>query len=496
MTAAATLTRTGTAASGGRPAGATLAASREPTVLIPASLAGLYDDAAHLERQAAGLEDAAAQVERQTVSGWLGEASLGWDECRPELTGACTGVGGVYRAGAEALRAHAQVVELARELVEVAIALWERGAIAASNLDGVCRPLGSGLATAPWSGPGSGWGSTGWARSQGAWTSPLWQAVRAAQVSTSPFGAAGSAGSREGFGTSSSVVMRPSAVPGLVPAPAVVPGADLCAAAEQLLAELQAMVARSAAAVAAFLDECSAGLPDGLFHLENVALGVWDWVWGLGEMWVRFNVIRSMADADGFGADVSALVNGLTTTAATVWERPEDFNRVVMDEQGWLDDPARWMGRMAPDAGTALLGLPAGVAQARRLTALLQSNGAAAPVPAPRVFTSRDPLVADVAASLDEAFPGRVSGVNTMVRQFTGHLREVDVELGDVIVQVKSGSARRMARQITDTIAGTGRPVVALAPTMRPGAWHAAATDGVAIARTMDELIAIIREIG
>jgi hypothetical protein len=113
-----------------------------------------------------------------------------------------------------------------------------------------------------------------------------------------------------------------------------------------------------------------------------------------------------------------------------------------------------------------------------------------------RVFASPDPLVADAANAIESAIPGRVSGVNTMVKMDNGLSREVDVDLGNVVVQVKSGEARGITGQIQRTAASTGRRVVGYAPGMPGQAWEAAARDGVAIARTPQELVAIVKEWG
>jgi hypothetical protein len=90
--------------------------------------------------------------------------------------------------------------------------------------------------------------------------------------------------------------------------------------------------------------------------------------------------------------------------------------------------------------------------------------------------------------------PGRVTGVNEMVPMANGLSREVDINLGDMVVQVKSGYARGLTGQISDTEASTGIRTVGFAPSMQNTAWVNAARAGVPIARSTDELIAIIRE--
>ena len=112
------------------------------------------------------------------------------------------------------------------------------------------------------------------------------------------------------------------------------------------------------------------------------------------------------------------------------------------------------------------------------------------------IWSSADPLVGNLANQLEAAFPGRITGVNTNVPMSNGLLREVDIELGDIVVQVKSGNARGLTGQIETSVSTTGRRVVGYAPDMPPGAWENAARQGIPIARSLDELIAIIRELG
>jgi hypothetical protein len=113
-----------------------------------------------------------------------------------------------------------------------------------------------------------------------------------------------------------------------------------------------------------------------------------------------------------------------------------------------------------------------------------------------RLFTSADPHVADAANAIQSAMPGRVLGVNQLIPMTNGLSREADINLGDMLVQVKSGNARGLIGQIQDTEATTGIPTVGYGPSMPAAAWEGTAWQGIPIARSIDELIAIIRELG
>lgn len=117
-------------------------------------------------------------------------------------------------------------------------------------------------------------------------------------------------------------------------------------------------------------------------------------------------------------------------------------------------------------------------------------------VKAGRVFTSADAYVASAANSIEAAMPGRVVGVNINRTMTNGLTREVDIDLGNIIVQVKGGQAKGLTGQIVETGASTGVCTIGYAPGVTLGAWRSAAERGIVIARSQDELLAYLREFG
>lgn len=116
---------------------------------------------------------------------------------------------------------------------------------------------------------------------------------------------------------------------------------------------------------------------------------------------------------------------------------------------------------------------------------------------ATRTFTSKDPLVGNAANAIEAALPGRISGVNKNVNMVNRRgYREIDIELDTVNIQVKGGQAKGIVGQISDSAESLGKPTIGYAPGMSNKAWAAAMREGVPIARTYDELIAMIKEIG
>jgi len=306
-----------------------LAATDDPRELIPGSLTALYDDAADLRLHARGLEKASAEVTRNDVPSWLGDAAARWGDRRPVLAAQLDVPVEVYRVCADALEAHARVIELARELVEVAIALWERGATAVSFAGSMCEPLGVGLG-------GSGLGAP--------WTSALGRSLR-----------------QQAAAARAQVVVPPAAAGG--------GGAELCAQAERILAALRAMVDRSASALAELLDACCLDMPDGRFHLGSYFAGLGDWLYGIGELCVRFSTPRLILDGDAYIADGAAMIDGWRALAEHLAGNPHDANRLLLDSETFRDDPGRWIGRLAPDVALTVLGVPA-VGKAAKLATL------------------------------------------------------------------------------------------------------------------------------
>ena len=108
-----------------------------------------------------------------------------------------------------------------------------------------------------------------------------------------------------------------------------------------------------------------------------------------------------------------------------------------------------------------------------------------------RIFTSSDPLVGDLATQIDALAPGRVAGVNRVVRDpMTGaRLTDLDIELTDVVIQVKSGKKLAGAvEQVSVSAAETGKRAVLYAPNLKPGAVKQAQREGVEVFTSFDVL--------
>ncbi|RLV48941.1 hypothetical protein D9V37_10125 [Nocardioides mangrovicus] len=110
------------------------------------------------------------------------------------------------------------------------------------------------------------------------------------------------------------------------------------------------------------------------------------------------------------------------------------------------------------------------------------------------VWSSQDPHVGDLANWLDSTRPGTVKHVNNWIPMHDGTLREVDIDLGSTVIQVKSGNARRLLAQMSRTRDSSGRHVLAYAPSLPDGAYAHALRNGFAVARTKQDLLNLIKE--
>ncbi|MDE5617327.1 MAG: hypothetical protein K2I36_00545, partial [Ureaplasma sp.] len=60
-----------------------------------------------------------------------------------------------------------------------------------------------------------------------------------------------------------------------------------------------------------------------------------------------------------------------------------------------------------------------------------------------RIFTSKDPLVGELATQIEKEVPGKVIAVNKKVYRDDGSvLTDLDIELDNIVIQVKSGGEK------------------------------------------------------
>ena len=89
--------------------------------------------------------------------------------------------------------------------------------------------------------------------------------------------------------------------------------------------------------------------------------------------------------------------------------------------------------------------------------------------PKKRIFTSPDKYVAETANAIEARFPGRVIDVNKDVYRPNGtKLTDFDIELDNIVIQVKSGTGEGLTRQMVMSSTGTEKIVIGYTPNLNP----------------------------
>jgi hypothetical protein len=95
--------------------------------------------------------------------------------------------------------------------------------------------------------------------------------------------------------------------------------------------------------------------------------------------------------------------------------------------------------------------------------------GEAVDLDLPTKWSSTDPYVGTTANAIELLFPERVVDVNRLLFRPDGStLTDCDIELTDIVIQVKSGSGKGLTSQITDTMTGTDKIVIGYDPDLNP----------------------------
>ena len=86
----------------------------------------------------------------------------------------------------------------------------------------------------------------------------------------------------------------------------------------------------------------------------------------------------------------------------------------------------------------------------------------------PRTYNSQDKYVGETANAIESIFPQRVVSVNRVVYRPDGTtLTDFDIELDNVVIQVKSGSGKKLITQMKKTQEGTDKIVIGYTPDLK-----------------------------
>jgi len=90
--------------------------------------------------------------------------------------------------------------------------------------------------------------------------------------------------------------------------------------------------------------------------------------------------------------------------------------------------------------------------------------GSGAAQGAAKVWTGKDPYVADMANAIEQKFPGKITGIEKdLLKPEGGRLTDLDIEFDNLIIQVKSGTGQGLLTQMNKS-ATTGKTVISLTP--------------------------------
>lgn len=109
-------------------------------------------------------------------------------------------------------------------------------------------------------------------------------------------------------------------------------------------------------------------------------------------------------------------------------------------------------------------------------------------------FSSKDPLVGNLANEIETAYPGHVEGVNVPVRGPNGQIvTDADIVTGNSIIQVKSGNGKGLSGQVERTENATGTVTIGYGPELRGSVVKEMQSKGQLVTKDKETLIRAIK---
>ena len=113
------------------------------------------------------------------------------------------------------------------------------------------------------------------------------------------------------------------------------------------------------------------------------------------------------------------------------------------------------------------------------------------------IWTGKDKYVPELANVIEEKFPGKIKAVERLLYDSDGRLvTDLDIELDDIIIQVKSGSAKGLTTQMLNTFNATGKVVISYTPDIKQSSsvLKGVRAKGFNTFTTMDELLKFLND--
>jgi hypothetical protein len=114
----------------------------------------------------------------------------------------------------------------------------------------------------------------------------------------------------------------------------------------------------------------------------------------------------------------------------------------------------------------------------------------------PKTWTSPDKYVGETANAIEAQYQGKVVNVNKPVYRSDGTLlTDFDIELDNIVIQVKSGGANRLTTQILRTAGGTTKEVIGFAPDLNPSSALVknASKQGINVFTSLEDLLEYLK---
>jgi len=130
----------------------------------------------------------------------------------------------------------------------------------------------------------------------------------------------------------------------------------------------------------------------------------------------------------------------------------------------------------------------------------MNSHGHSGPVKGP--WTSKDPLVGDVANSIEAAYPGHVKGVNVKVLRpgTIDEITDIDILTNNAAIQVKSGPGKKLENQVIvkspealEVLGQGDLPVIGYGPDLSGSVIKGIQNLGGLVTRSLKDLLEVIR---
>lgn len=113
------------------------------------------------------------------------------------------------------------------------------------------------------------------------------------------------------------------------------------------------------------------------------------------------------------------------------------------------------------------------------------------------VWTGKDKYVPELANAIEQKFPGKVKSVERLLYGEDGKLiTDLDIELDNIVIQVKSGTAKKLTKQMINTANATGKTVISYTPDINQSAivLRGVRENGFKTFTNMEELLEYLEE--